>query len=1321
MHERLVSALFFLIAAAPVSATIWHVEADGFGQVPVVSAAILAAQPGDTVLLGPGTYTGPSNTQLDFGGKDIVVMGAGPGATILDCQDSGQKAVRFHSGETRAAVLRDMTLRNNYHVFVPTGIVIEGASPTLAGLQLEDFDGVCADENWNYYSGAAIHSSNGSPLVIDVVVRNCGCAGSIYAYRGQPEFKDVLVEGGANGYASGGGMVFSNCAALLTRVTLRDCWSFEGGGGAVACWGLPSPTFEDCRFEDNETYSEIGGGSGGGGLVCSSGAAPVLRRCVFLRNAARDGGGGLAAYDGSAPQLEDVLFVDCGSSAGGSAIYLHGAPATLAGVTITGGGLWEGYHEANTRSAILCLASSPNLERVIVAFNPVGVGLWTDAASAPTLSCCDFLANADGNFGGSMIDPTGANGNIALDPLFCGGGEQESAFAPASGSPCAPANNDCGVLIGALPVGCELDAYTIGGHIADGEGLPLAGIAIDGPGYALNTDANGDYSVAKLAGWSGTLSPLHSGYVFSPARREYTDLQADQPAQDYLGQRRTLHRVPADHISVSAAFAAAIAGDTILVAPGTYAGPENRNLDFGTRDLVLLSEGGAAVTILDCQGAGRAFYLHGGQGSASRIQGLTIANGKAPDGSGYDKGGGLYALNASPTLRDLRFVDCSAQYGGGLALEGSSTQADSLVATGCTATYDGAGIFVTGSTVTLNTLTLVRNTTPWGGGGLALKNSSTAIVARALIAGNSAGDGGGIYCRDVGNALQISCSDVFGNLPNNYGNCPDPTGTDGNLSQDPFFCDPEVGDLRLHGSSPCAAAHSGCGVDLGYFGVGCADPRYTIAGRVRTSAAEPVPGVSISGAFFPLTSDSTGAWGLSVKEGWSGHLSASRDGYDIVPAQISYSDVQQDWSDQNFTATRITLRRVPQDLPTIQAALAAVTAGDTVLVAPGTYSGPGFREIDLLGKDACVIGEGGASATVLDCAEAGRGFTVYRGESPAALIQGFTVRAGKPVDYFGYGGGISVTDASPTLRDLVVVDCSLRYTAGGLYFRNSQSLVEDLEVRNCRNTGQVDAYGGGIACRDADITLRRVLLAGNYSHRDGGGIYCRSSNPSLEQVTMVDNSTAWGGGGLGLDYSSAPTLSACLIANNSASAGGGLYARDAASTPTIACSDVTDNDPGNYGGNWPDQTGLNGNIRQSPLFCDVYHGDYALTAGSPCLPAGNGCGVQMGAYGEACDGTAADEVTPARFAFLLPQPNPFNPKTTLRFALPRAAAVELAIFDVSGRRVARLVAGDTLPAGQHAIDWEGRDESGRALPSGVYFARFAAAGFTEERKLVLLR
>ncbi len=84
-------------------------------------------------------------------------------------------------------------------------------------------------------------------------------------------------------------------------------------------------------------------------------------------------------------------------------------------------------------------------------------------------------------------------------------------------------------------------------------------------------------------------------------------------------------------------------------------------------------------------------------------------------------------------------------------------------------------------------------------------------------------------------------------------------------------------------------------------------------------------------------------------------------------------------------------------------------------------------------------------------------------------------------------------------------------------------------------------------------------------------------------------------------------------------------------------------------------------------------------------------------------------------------PNPFNPRTTLRFSLPGAARVELEVHDLAGRLVRRLVAAD-LPAGDHQIVWDGKDEAGRAAASGQYVARLRAGeGATATRKLMLVR
>lgn len=74
----------------------------------------------------------------------------------------------------------------------------------------------------------------------------------------------------------------------------------------------------------------------------------------------------------------------------------------------------------------------------------------------------------------------------------------------------------------------------------------------------------------------------------------------------------------------------------------------------------------------------------------------------------------------------------------------------------------------------------------------------------------------------------------------------------------------------------------------------------------------------------------------------------------------------------------------------------------------------------------------------------------------------------------------------------------------------------------------------------------------------------------------------------------------------------------------------------------------------------------------------------------------------------------------LRRALPRAAEVTLAVFDQQGRRVRTLLAGQQ-PAGEHAVTWDGRDDGGRAVASGIYFVRGTAEGRTFTRRVAALR
>jgi len=93
-----------------------------------------------------------------------------------------------------------------------------------------------------------------------------------------------------------------------------------------------------------------------------------------------------------------------------------------------------------------------------------------------------------------------------------------------------------------------------------------------------------------------------------------------------------------------------------------------------------------------------------------------------------------------------------------------------------------------------------------------------------------------------------------------------------------------------------------------------------------------------------------------------------------------------------------------------------------------------------------------------------------------------------------------------------------------------------------------------------------------------------------------------------------------------------------------------------------------------------------------------------------------------RLPLLLEQnrPNPFNPSTAIRFHLPEAGRVRLDVFDVRGRLVATIVDG-RLPAGNHVAEWDGRDATGGACSSGVFFCRLAAGKERRSMKMVLLR
>jgi hypothetical protein len=99
---------------------------------------------------------------------------------------------------------------------------------------------------------------------------------------------------------------------------------------------------------------------------------------------------------------------------------------------------------------------------------------------------------------------------------------------------------------------------------------------------------------------------------------------------------------------------------------------------------------------------------------------------------------------------------------------------------------------------------------------------------------------------------------------------------------------------------------------------------------------------------------------------------------------------------------------------------------------------------------------------------------------------------------------------------------------------------------------------------------------------------------------------------------------------------------------------------------------------------------------------------------------SVSDALPTRTGLTMARPNPFQPSTTIQYALAKPVHVSMMIYDVAGRVVRTLVNGN-LPAGYHSVIWDGRDERGSSVPSGIYFCRFHAADSKGEvRKLIRL-
>ncbi len=692
---------------------------------------------------------------------------------------------------------------------------------------------------------------------------------------------------------------------------------------------------------------------------------------------------------------------------------------------------------------------------------------------------------------------------------------------------------------------------------------------------------------------------------------------------------------------------------------------------------------------------------------SSKVVYCKLEYGKATGSLNDRYGGTIYCNNSSDILiRNCLITKNTAEsHGGGIYCSSSSPSLENVTISGNLASYGGGGgIFCEDSTPSLSNVTISGNSASWNGGGIYCSSSSPSLC-NVTISGNSAHFGGGISCGyDSSPSLEnMTISRNSASLSGGGVYC--------------LYSSPILSNVTISGNS----AYYGGGIYCGYD----SSPSFDPLNRCNIFLNSAGSGNDLY-AYYPSTTINVIVDTFTVLYP-NDYFAYPIDNFTF---DIQHSKVEQvnqdlyvspDGSDDNSGLT------VEDPLLTICYALTKIIADstnpNTIHLSNGTYSPSQTGEIFPLNCKNYVSLQGiEEHNTILDGGGISKILYCYNDNNFS--IEYLTIQNGSSL-WGGDGGGIHCYNSSPSLENVTIRN-NHAGTGGGIYCYDSSLSLKDVIISG--NDG--NTTGGGICCYSSNLSLKNVTISENTSLLWGSGIHCSNSSPTLENVTISENSTSADyGSGFYCSSNSNPILINCILWNDSPREIAFWFHGDP-NTITISYSDIQDGEDGIVTNNTGTVFWLEGNIDANPLFADPQNGDFHLTwanfptpdsTKSPCIDAGDPTSpldpdstrADMGAYyfDQNQQGVEEMPILPTRCLLYQNYPNPFSPDnivtTTISFNLATNyrnlhEQARIKIYNIKGQLVKNFEL--RIPNSEFTnIIWDGKDEKGQALSSGIYF------------------